>query len=57
MKLIIDVPDEIVKKGFEEPLTDEERQTIIRSVGNAIHYQVRACSTGNNNNDSLLSDN
>lgn len=34
MKLIIDIPEEIVKKGFEESLTDEERHTIIRAVGN-----------------------
>ena len=39
MKLIIDVPDEIVKKGFEGPLTDEERMVIIRAVGNATQYK------------------
>ena len=39
MKLIIDVPDEIVKKGFEGPLTDEERMVIIRAVGNATLYE------------------
>lgn len=39
MKLIIDVPEEIVKKGFEGPLTDEERMVIIRAVGNAIPYK------------------
>lgn len=36
MKLIIDAPDEIVKKGFEGPLTDEERQILIRAIGNGI---------------------
>lgn len=41
MKLIIDVPEEIVKKGFEGPLTDEERMIIIRAVGNAVSYEER----------------
>lgn len=41
MKLIIDVPEEIVKKGFEGPLTDEERMIIIRAVGNAIPYKEK----------------
>ena len=36
MKLIIDAPDEIVEKGFEGPLTDEERQILIRAIGNGI---------------------
>lgn len=39
MKLIIDIPDGIVKKGFEGPLTDEERMVIIRAVGNAMQYK------------------
>lgn len=39
MKLIIDAPDEIVKKGFEGPLTDEERQILIRAIGNGILYE------------------
>ena len=39
MKLIIDAPDEIVKKGFEGPLTDEERQILIRAIGNGISYE------------------
>lgn len=41
MKLIIDVPEEIVKKGFEGPLTDEERMIIIRAVGNAVPYEEK----------------
>ena len=41
MKLIIDAPDEIVKKGFEGPLTDEERQILIRAIGNGIAYKER----------------
>lgn len=40
MKLIIDAPDEIVKKGFEGPLTDEERQILIRAIGNGTTYKV-----------------
>lgn len=39
MKLIIDAPDEIVKKGFEGPLTDEERQILIRAIGNGTSYE------------------
>lgn len=39
MKLIIDVPDEIVKKGFEGPLSDEERQILIRAIGNGTSYE------------------
>ena len=39
MKLIIDAPDEIVKKGFEGPLTDEERQILIRAIGNGTLYK------------------
>ena len=41
MKLIIDAPDEVVEKGFEGPLTDEERQTLIRAIGNGIPYEER----------------
>jgi len=39
VKLIIDAPDEIVKKGFEGPLTDEERQILIRAIGNGTLYK------------------
>lgn len=41
MKLIIDAPDEIVEKGFEGPLTDEERQILIRAIGNGTLYKER----------------
>ena len=38
MKLIIDVDEKIVCKGFEQPLTEEERATIIRAIGNGRSY-------------------
>jgi len=38
MKLIIDVDEKIVCKGFEQPLTEEERMTLIRAIGNGIPY-------------------
>ena len=41
MKLVIDAPDEIVEKGFEGPLTDEERQVLIRAIGNGTLYKAR----------------
>lgn len=38
MKLIIDVDEEIVRKGFEQSLTEEERNTLIRAIGNGKSY-------------------
>lgn len=38
MKLIIDVDEKIVFKGFEQPLTEEERATLIRAIGNGRSY-------------------
>lgn len=38
MKLIIDADEKIVCKGFEQPLTEEERVTLIRAIGNGKPY-------------------
>lgn len=35
IKLIVEVDEETVKKGFDGPLTDEERQSLLRAFGNA----------------------
>ena len=40
IKLIVEVDEEIFKKGFEGSLTDEERQSLLRSFGNAKHFDV-----------------
>jgi len=39
IKLIITVPEDVVCKGFEQPLTEEERQTLIRAIGNGTLYK------------------
>ena len=41
MKLIIDVDKELVCKGFEQPLTEEERNILIRAIGNGIPYEEK----------------
>ena len=38
MKLIIDVDEKLVCEGFERPFTEEERDTLIRAIGNAKSY-------------------
>ena len=39
IKLIIEVPENLVCKGFEQPFTDEERQILIRAIGNGTLYK------------------
>jgi len=41
MKLLIDVDEELVCKGFEQPLTEEERDILIRAIGNGKSYEER----------------
>lgn len=41
MKLLIDVDEELVCKGFEQPLTEEERNILIRAIGNGTPYEER----------------
>ena len=36
IKLLVEVDKEILFKGFEQPLTEEERMTLVRAVGNGI---------------------
>lgn len=38
IKLIIEVDEKIFCKGFEQPLTDEERTTLLQAVGNGKPY-------------------
>lgn len=38
MKLIIDVDEKLVCEGFERPFTEEERNILIRAIGNAKSY-------------------
>ena len=38
MELIIDVDEKLVCEGFERPFTEEERDTLIRAIGNAKSY-------------------
>ena len=41
MKLIIDVSEELVCKGFEQHFTEEERQILIMAIGNGKPYEER----------------
>lgn len=41
VKLIVEVDEEIFKKGFEGPLTDEERQLLLCAFGNAKAFEER----------------
>jgi len=41
IKLIVEVDEKIVCKGFEQPLTDEERASLIRAIGNGTPYDDR----------------
>ena len=41
IKLLIDVDEELVCKGFEQPLTEEERNILIRAIGNGRSYEER----------------
>lgn len=38
MELIIDVDEKLVCSGFERPFTEEERDTLIRAIGNGKSY-------------------
>lgn len=38
MKLIIDVDEKLVCEGFERTLTEEERDILIRAIGNGVKY-------------------
>ena len=38
MKLIIDVDEKLVCEGFERPFTEEERNILIRAIGNGRTY-------------------
>ena len=40
VKLIVEVDAETVKKGFDGPLTDEERQSLLRAFGNAKSFDT-----------------
>lgn len=41
IKIVIDVPEDVVCKGFEQPLTEKERQILIRAIGNGKLYKER----------------
>lgn len=41
MKLLIDVDEKLVCKGFDQPLTEEERDILIRAIGNSTPYEER----------------
>ena len=41
MQLIIDVDEDLVCKGFEQPFTEEERDILIRAIGNGKTYEER----------------
>lgn len=41
MKLIIDVDEKLVCKGFEQSFTEEERDILIRAIGNGTPYEER----------------
>jgi len=34
MKLIIDIPEELTCEGFERPFTEEEKNILIKAIGN-----------------------
>jgi hypothetical protein len=34
MRLVIDVPQNLVCKGFERPFTEEEKNILIKAIGN-----------------------
>lgn len=38
MQMIIDVDEKLVCEGFERPLTEEERDILIRAIGNGRSY-------------------
>ena len=38
MKLIIDVDEKLVCEGFERTFTEEERDILIRAIGNGVEY-------------------
>lgn len=38
MKLIIDVDEKLVCEGFERTFTEEERNILIRAIGNGVEY-------------------
>ena len=38
MKLIIDVDKKLVCEGFERTFTEEERDILIRAIGNGVEY-------------------
>ena len=39
MRLIIDVDEKLVCEGFERNFTEEERNILIRAIGNGTPYQ------------------
>lgn len=41
MKLIIDVDEKLVCEGFERIFTEEERNILIRAIGNGTPYEER----------------
>lgn len=41
MKLIIDVDEKLVCEGFIRTLTEEERDILIKSIGNGTPYEER----------------
>ena len=41
MKLIVEVDGDLVCKGFEQPFTEEERDMLIRAIGNGKPYKER----------------
>lgn len=40
MKLIIDVDEKLVCEGFERPFTEEERDVLIRAIGNGVELKI-----------------
>jgi hypothetical protein len=35
MQIVIDVPEKLVCEGFERPFTEEEKNILIKAIGNA----------------------
>ena len=34
MQIVIDIPEKLVLEGFERPFTEEEKNTLIKAIGN-----------------------
>jgi len=48
MKLIIDIDEKLACEGFERIFTEEERDILIRAIGNGTPYEERPQGGVNN---------